>query len=313
MACISLFFLLFFGTLMPIPSMELSALETTDAYETNFYESDIFDISRERKVRSSMPSRHYHDAYEIFYLVSGELSYFVGDKTYYLVSGMLLFINVNEIHKLVNSSGAVFERITLQFKREFIADLLPKEGEFDVFSSFQADTHLLRLDGSEQSTVEGLFDWMLHESLRQPPGYAYYVKILLIELLIYLKRKADSGQDQLAACPQQVHPKIIAIVNFINENYNRRITLDSISRQFYISPSYFCKIFKDGTGFTLIEYVNNVRIKEARLLLRDTDAKMGEIAERAGFESLTHFGRIFKELTGCTPLKYRQMQRSNRT
>lgn len=288
-------------------------MDMTDAKETNFYESDIFDISRERKVRSSMPSRHYHDAYEIFYLVSGDLSYFVGDKTYHLVSGMLLFINVNEIHKLVNLSGAVFERITLQFKRELIADLLPKEGEFDVFSAFQADTHLLRLDGSEQSTVEELFDRMVHESLRQPPGHAYYIKILLIELLIYLKRKADSSQNQLAGCPQQVHPKIIAIVNFINGNYSQRITLDSISRQFYISPSYLCKMFKDSTGFTLIEYVNNVRIKEARLLLRNTDAKMGEIAERAGFESLTHFGRIFKELTGCTPLKYRHMQRSNRT
>lgn len=298
---------------MHINPMELIALDTTDATETNFYESDIFDISRERKIRSSMPSRHYHDAFEIFYLVSGELSYFVGDKTYHLVSGMLLFINVNEIHKLVNSSGAAFERITLQFKREFIADLLPKEGNFDVFSTFQSDTHLLRLDGSEQSTVEGLFDRMVHESLRQPPGYAYYVKILLIELLIYLKRKADSSQHQHAACPQQVHPKSIAIVNFINENYSQRITLDSISRQFYISPSYFCKMFKDSTGFTLVEYVNNVRIKEARLLLRNTDAKMGDIAERVGFESLTHFGRIFKELTGYTPLKYRHMQRSNRT
>ncbi|WCF09310.1 AraC family transcriptional regulator [Paenibacillus thiaminolyticus] len=244
-------------------------METTDAYETNFYESDIFDISRERKVRSSMPSRHYHDAYEIFYLASGELSYFVGDKTYHLVSGMLLFINVNEIHKLVNSSGAVFERITLQFKREFIADVLLKEGEFDVFSAFQADTHLLRLDGSEQSTVEGLFDRMLHESLRQPPGYAYYVKILLIELLIYLKRKTDSSQNQLASCPQQVHPKITAIVNFINGNYSRRITLDSISRQFYISPSYLCKMFKDSTGFTLIEYVNNVRITAAGYRCQD--------------------------------------------
>ncbi|WP_374020937.1 helix-turn-helix domain-containing protein [Paenibacillus thiaminolyticus] len=51
----------------------------------------------------------------------------------------------------------------------------------------------------------------------------------------------------------------------------------------------------------------------SRLLLRDTDAKMGDTAERVGFESLIHFGRIFKELTGCPPLKYRHMQRSNRT
>ncbi|WP_374016495.1 hypothetical protein ABU162_19800 [Paenibacillus thiaminolyticus] len=78
--------------------------------------------------------------------------------------------------------------------------------------------------------------WMVPESLRQPPGYAYYVNILLIELLIYLKRKADSSQHQHGACPQQIHPKIIVIVNFINENYSRRITLDSISRQFIAVP-----------------------------------------------------------------------------
>ncbi|WP_410769927.1 AraC family ligand binding domain-containing protein [Fontibacillus sp. BL9] len=104
--------------------------------ETNFYESEPFHISRERKTHSSIPSLHYHDAYEILYFVSGELHYFIENRTYQVVGGILLLINANEAHRLVNSNGAVYERVTLLFKKEFLRPFLPDPEAFDLFSCF---------------------------------------------------------------------------------------------------------------------------------------------------------------------------------
>lgn len=67
--------------------------------------------------------------------------------------------------------------------------------------------------------------------------------------------------------------------------------------------SRFCKV---ATGFTFVEYVNSVRIKEAKHLLEQTTLKVNLIARKVGFGSVTHFGRVFKAVTGHAPLYYRK-------
>ena len=79
-----------------------------------------------------------------------------------------------------------------------------------------------------------------------------------------------------------------------------------LAETFYISPFYLSRIFKEITGFTIINYLNLTRIREARLLT-DTDLKIVDIAESIGFESLTHFDRTFKKIMKLTASKYRKM------
>ncbi|GGD95944.1 helix-turn-helix domain-containing protein [Paenibacillus nasutitermitis] len=274
--------------------------------ESDFYEAARFHIDREKKYQSSMPSRHYHNGYEIFYLISGDICYFIDDKAYQVVGGVLLMINMNEIHKLVNSSGGTFERITLEFKKEFIDAIFPDNDSFDVLSTFTLGQPMIRLSGYEQSFIENQFSKMIHEFTKKPTGYEYYLKTLLFELLLFLRRKMESMPDVAQAETNLVNKKVFEIVDYLNRHYDRQHTIHAISSQFYISPSYFCKTFRENTGFTFTEYLNNVRIKEARALLTGGSDKVAHIAERVGFESLTHFGRIFKEITGLSPLKYRR-------
>lgn len=274
--------------------------------ESSFYEAAKFDISRERKTDTSMPSRHYHNGYEIFYLVSGDISYFIEDKSYQVVGGALLIINVNEIHKLVNSSRESFERITLLFQEEFLEDMFPYNDSFHVLSSFSSGKNFMPLNGQEQSMIEKLFDKMIAEFIKQPPGYEYYLKTLLFELLIFLYRKTSTLPAAEHDGSNPINKKIFEIVDYLNQHYHENQTIQGISSRFFISSSYFCKMFRENTGFTFTEYLNNVRIKEARQLLTGSTLKIADIAEKVGFESMTHFGRIFKDITGHSPLKYRQ-------
>ena len=82
----------------------------------------------------------------------------------------------------------------------------------------------------------------------------------------------------------------------------------SLSETFFISPYYLSRTFKAVTGFTLIEYVNLTRIKQAQRLLKETDHKIIDIAEAVGFESIGHFDRIFKKIAATTPMTYRKLR-----
>lgn len=84
--------------------------------------------------------------------------------------------------------------------------------------------------------------------------------------------------------------------------------MTEIAEHFYISPHYLSRVFKEVTGLPLTEFVNMTRIREAQRLLRQTDAKIIDIAEQVGYGNLSHFGRVFKQQTGLSPLQYRKMR-----
>jgi len=276
---------------------------------TEFYEASLFYIDRERKRQSSMPSRHYHNGYEIFYLVSGDICYFIGDKAYQAVSGALFIIGMNEIHKLVNAGGASFERVTLEFKKEFLEDLFFGGLPVDVMSGFSRGMPFIKLSVQEREAAERIFDQMIHEFAEKREGYEPCLKTLLFQLLLLIRRNANAASAEQPLV-HSVHNKTFEIVEYINRHYNQKLTIAEIARRFYVSPSYFCKTFRKSTGYTFTEYVNHVRIKEAKALLASGKDKVSAVAEQVGFESLTHFGRVFKEIAGLSPLKYRQQYSS---
>ncbi|WP_025708493.1 helix-turn-helix domain-containing protein [Paenibacillus graminis] len=149
------------------------------------------------------------------------------------------------------------------FKREFMEDLFPDNKNFDVLSGFSQKGHLLRFSGVEQSAIERLFDKMVAEFNNKPPGYEFYLKTLMFELLIFIYRHQETSPRRTTQETGIVNKKIFEVVDYLNRHYDQRYSVNDIAKRFYISPSYFCKTFRDSTGFTFTEYLNNVRIKEA--------------------------------------------------
>jgi AraC-like DNA-binding protein len=84
-----------------------------------------------------------------------------------------------------------------------------------------------------------------------------------------------------------------------------------VSKALNISVFYFCKVFKKATGLTFTEYLSKVRVLKAQTLLENPHARVAEVAFAAGFQSLTHFNRIFRKLTGHSPTAYRALRLAN--
>jgi YesN/AraC family two-component response regulator len=96
-------------------------------------------------------------------------------------------------------------------------------------------------------------------------------------------------------------------LQYIDDNYMNKITLDDVANYVYLNSSYLSQLFKKEMSVPFSDYIEEVRIKHAKLLLKETDYSMNQVAEAVGFSSQNYFTRIFKKSTGLTPIKYRNV------
>ena len=97
--------------------------------------------------------------------------------------------------------------------------------------------------------------------------------------------------------------------SYIRDNYKKDISLDEVSREVDISPYYFSKLFKQETGGNFIEYLTEVRLRNARELLKDSGLSIKEICAESGYSDPNYFSRIFKKYEGVTPSEFRERLR----
>jgi YesN/AraC family two-component response regulator len=257
--------------------------------------------------RASMSTNHYHSHYEIYYQMAGERYYFIKDRTYYVKKGDIVFINMYDLHKTFNAGADCYERVLINFKASYLKSLNYNSTDINLFSIFNKDINVYSLNMTEQAFVESLLNKMLQESESSTMGSELYLKISLIELLIFLNRLSLKPQTRYLEYPSALHKKISEVAKYISSNYKNNLTLSDLSEVFHVSHFYLSRTFKEVTGFTFIEYLNSTRIKEAQRLLLKTNLTVTEIGENIGFESSTHFGRVFKNITNTSPLQYRKL------
>ncbi len=98
-------------------------------------------------------------------------------------------------------------------------------------------------------------------------------------------------------------------IRYINENYQRKVSLEEVSHQAYMSSSYFSNSFHQRMGITFSEYLSLLRMNRAKELLSGTGLRIYEVAEKSGYEDFRHFSKMFKKHTGMSPAEYRREAR----
>lgn len=265
-----------------------------------------FHISfRKKSGHFSMPHNHFHNAYEIYYLLSGERYYFTKNRTFKTEKGDLVFINPYDLHKTLDAGVAEHQRFLVIFKSSYFG--YENKAVEDLLSFiFRQDNPVLRLGKKEQSSIEGIFSVIAKEINSQATGCEASIQAQFLQLLVYASRYYEQYVSSSFDHPSQMHKMVSEVVNYINAHYREQLTLSNVSSKFYISRYHLSRVFKKATGFSFTEFINSVRIKEAQTLLRDRDSKIINVAEEVGFGSISHFCRVFKEVTGTSPLQYRK-------
>ena len=113
---------------------------------------------------------------------------------------------------------------------------------------------------------------------------------------------------KLGTSPDQSELKnylVERIVKFIEQNCAKPLTLDVLANEFYLSPGYLCRLFKQKVGINFIDYLNTVRIARAKHLLLTTNLRIYEVGNLCGYADLNYFTKVFKKATGVTPSYFR--------
>lgn len=272
------------------------------------YPDESFYLSyREVFGNFTMKVNHFHNQYELYYLLAGERYYFIKDRVFRIQPGNLVMINAHDLHKTTDANTQNHIRILINFSKDFLPS---SPGMNQLLEALFVDScHVVPFLPADQQYVETVFNRLIYEAQSQGLGFEISLQSLLMELLVYTRRYIEENQNVRLVPPSPMHEKISEIVQYINQHYGHPLSLPGLSKKFFISQYHLSRTFKQTTGFTVVEYINNIRIREAQRLLRETNLKVIDIAEVVGFKNVSHFGRVFKNITNYSPLLYKRQNR----
>lgn len=195
--------------------------------------------------------------------------------------------------------------------------LLPNEGHSYRGISGDWYVDILALTGNcLRDILRGvrLFESAVYD-LENPDLFEEYVKQISQERnpkelskIVYQFLIDYSSMISMDRTSGKVHENEIIqnVVFFLEENYDREITLDEVAREVGLTKEYLCSVFKKEVGQTIIHFLTSLRISHARqFLVEYPQMRIVEIARRCGFESASYFGKVFRESVGISPDRYR--------
>ncbi|MEA4889657.1 MAG: helix-turn-helix domain-containing protein [Clostridiaceae bacterium] len=276
------------------------------------YYGELMKVDHIRRSAVYIMSPHMHqDRYEIYYLLSGSRDYLVRDGIYTVNKGEMILIPAGELHKSLESDRPEHERIVIEFDRRFIETDLLSVG-LPLFDVFQTDHYVLHLpDGLRQRAEHLLFD-IIRELRDEPEGYEAMIRTSLIQLLILIYRCHDRRACQQEALLPGRKAWIAGITRYIHDHYAEPLTLPDLARQFAVSSYYLSRCFHQETGMHLPDYINLVRVKEAKQRLLAGQTQIAAIALAVGYTNVTHFGRVFHKVHGVSPSELKRTIRLSR-
>ena len=128
----------------------------------------------------------------------------------------------------------------------------------------------------------------------------------VVKLLAIFAQHLSMVSNQVVVQQENAETPVIARAKqFINEHQTEELSLGQVAKAVNMSTFYFCKMFKKITGINFTDYLSRVRIEKAKNLLLNPNLRISEIAYEVGFQSLTHFNRVFKKIIGQSPTQYR--------
>lgn len=284
-----------------------------------FRDGEAIYIQKSTSLPEFIDKLHSHNFIEISYIISGECTHYEYDKAYSAKKGDLFIINYGIPHyDMPNTeSPEPFISYDCTFTPDFLDENLKDANDFlDITSSFLFQSmHLsaeeanpvLKLTDSSFNEFEQIFAVMFREYTERQKGYYDLIRSYLLQLIIKIFRKMDSdAEDKTASQANKQKQYVDLAVEYIRNNYNKKISLKDIAYRSMLSKSLFSQIFKEITGMSFLKYLQNVRVERACGLLKDTDDSIYSIAIESGFDDLKFFYTVFKKITGVTPGEYRK-------
>lgn len=247
---------------------------------------------------------HFHDAVEIIYVKAGRICINIENEKIDAGKDELILINSKVVHAIKNASDGAFMYMQIEVS-EYCT--FPENAECTYIYDFVAqENRLSYCVFPEESEFRTLFMSVLRETNEQKPYYELYVKSYLQLLVAFMLRHHVIAVLEAERCEKLA--KFLPLADYIEQNYRHPISLEDLTRIMNYNKYELCHRFKSATGKTIVEYINYVRIKQAKELLCESTKSITEVASCCGFSSVQYFNRVFTKYNGIAPGKYKVIQ-----
>lgn len=249
---------------------------------------------------------HWHDHFEWIYTVSGHAMFHIDSQPFETVPGDLLLVPSGGLHVGYALTEAPVEYWSLVFNRSLLQGL-PIDPPHDRYLSAYAEGKQrfpvkLGADEAGCEPIRRLVEEIGAELDGKKRAYELIVKAKLYQAFALAARyRMPEREGETADRAVRRTERFKSLILHIESHYADKLTIEDAARIVNLNPYHFCKVFKNATGRTFVEYVNQHRMNVAERLLREGDLTVTEIAERIGLDSPNYFTKLFKQIKGMTP------------
>lgn len=260
---------------------------------------------------------HSHQQYELYFFHGGECKYLINNQIYDLQPGDMVFLDGLDLHKAhVTGDKELYERSMIHFSPEWILPVLKELDALFLFDTFRQLHHgLFRTSGvKENREIEKLITQLAVLSqameVENEAKSEAKAKILLIHLLFKVHELEKTTMVELDKGNEGKYLYVEKIASYLQKHFKEIISIEDVSKALNLSPSYISHTFKESTGYTVMQYLMDYRLIQAKYLIEvaGENKTIKEISRECGFESDAHFNRFFKKKIGVTPNEYRKKQ-----
>lgn len=254
----------------------------------------------------------YHNFCELLYVDRGAIDVHSDNYSGQLSVNQLLIHRPNEVHSLKSSKTIAPNVIIIGFECD--SEKLAYFSKKPVTLMPEHRRMLANLMNEAMSTYEPPYDIPNTAYMKKRKNYPFgadqMIKITLEAFLISIIRDFTGGNSTEAEKDVVANAGIRAVHQYLTENYTTKVHLNNICFLFGTNKTTLCNNFKKEYNITILGYLNALRIKEAKALIRERKLTITQISAQLGFDSAHYFCRVFKKATGQSPTEYAKTVRA---
>lgn len=254
-------------------------------------------------------SGEVHDFWELVYVDSGAVIITADKETHMLNKGELIFHKPNEFHTISSNKKAPSNVFVITFVSTSKNMVYFKNKKVALPSNLRPYIEILLSEGRKTFHIPHNNTELIELKVKDdaPFGGQQIIRTTLEQLLIMLVRMQDTKKENINIFPSKEgmdNHLVNSVVKLLENNVYGKITVAEICKELNYSKTYISKIFNKICGCTIIEYYTDMKVKEAKLLMRKNIYSITEISDILCFNNPHYFSRVFKKETNMSPKDY---------
>jgi AraC family transcriptional activator of pobA len=304
-----------YSAVLPLINAEgllMSSFDALAPVQVHFYRYD-----RQRDFRMCR-----HDHFEVFLVHSGQIIFQLQERFYPMTEGDLIVINSTQYHKVrpaVSSlTASDLDAVLLHFLPEWIHSSNCGEEMEYLMPFLQQDSSFPHVIPAQTGIPAQIYELIQQIAAELPAGtrrarlsVKTYLRMILIKLLNHYS--VYHSHEEVFDAKRRRLERLRPLFNHLDQHFSEPIALEAAASIVNMSQSHFLHFFKQVTGQSFVNYLNQFRVARAQALLATTEKSIAEVSQDVGFCDQSYFGQVFRKFLHMTPRDYKSHLESRKS